>query len=198
MPTANFDLESCLRQVREGHEDAARDLVSHLHPLVMTIARAHLTSRQSEDDLAQEIFSRVFERLDQYQPRTGIPFAHWVSRLAVRVCLDVHRAERRRPEVRHSDLSEQELAWLDFLVGEEPASPPGETTSARELVERLLAELAPADRLVIALLDLQEKSIAEVSALTGWSSVLVRVRAFRARSRLRRLAHTLPLHQERL
>lgn len=192
---APLDLDACLAQVRQGHEEAARRLVAHLHPLIMTIVRANPSGRQAEEDLAQEVYGRVFERLDQYQPRPGIPFEHWVARLSVRVCLDIRRAERRRPEVRQGDLSEAEAAWLEFLVAEEPAAAPGEAEAARELLGRLLAGLNPADRLVISLLDLEEKSIAEVSALTGWSSVLVRVRAFRARGRLRRLAQTLSLEE---
>lgn len=192
---APFDIDSCLAQVRAGDEEAARQLVAQLHPLVMTIVRANPSGRQAEEDLAQEVYGRVFERLDHYRPRPGIPFEHWVARLAVRVCLDIRRAERRRPEVRQTDLSEAEFAWLEFLVAAEPASAPGEAASARGLLDRLLAELAPADRLVISLLDLEEKSISEVSALTGWSSVLVRVRAFRARGRLRRLAQQLSLQE---
>jgi len=57
----------------------------------------HLPSRAAEEDLAQDIFAKIFSRLDQYQPRHAIPFEHWVSRLAVRTCLDGLRAERRRP-----------------------------------------------------------------------------------------------------
>ena len=67
------------------------------------------------------------------------------------------------------------------------AEAPGEAFAARELVGRLLGQLNPADRAVVQLLDLEGKSVAEVSALTGWSRPLVKVRAFRARRKLRKL-----------
>jgi RNA polymerase sigma-70 factor (ECF subfamily) len=62
------------------------------------------------------------------------------------------------------------------------------------MVEKLLSLLSPDDRLVITLLDLQERSVAEISALTGWSQSLVKVRAFRARRKMR--DHALKLQKE--
>ncbi len=79
--------DDSLARAREGDEEAARALVERLHPLVMKIVRAHLPRRAAEEDLAQEVFARVFERLDQYEARAGVPFDHWVARLAVRLPL---------------------------------------------------------------------------------------------------------------
>jgi RNA polymerase sigma-70 factor (ECF subfamily) len=55
----------------------------------------------------------------------------------------------------------------------------------------LLARLSPTDRLVLTLLDVEERSSAEVAQVVGWSATLVRVRAFRARRRLRAAAREL-------
>lgn len=188
---APFDLSTCLEAVRRHDQEAARLLIEQLYPQVLRIVRSHLPRRMAEEDLAQEIFAKLFERLPQYVPRPGVPFEHWLSRLAVRTCLDALRAERRRPEWRHADLSADELAWLEHLVAENAAPPDGSAASAREFVQKLLAQLSPADRLVITLLDLEQKSVKEISALTGWSATLVKVRAFRARHKLRRLAMAL-------
>ena len=68
------------------------------------------------------------------------------------------------------------------------APPDSAAGSARELVGKLLSKLPPEDRLVITLLDLEEKSVKEISELTGWGQSLVKVRAFRARRKLRKLA----------
>ena len=59
------------------------------------------------------------------------------------------------------------------------------------MVDLLLSQLPPADGLIIRLLDLEEKSVNEISQLTGWGQPLVKVRAFRARQKLRKLAKTL-------
>jgi len=188
MAREEFDLEECLDRARQQDADAARALVEELYPLVIRIVRSHLPRRTAEEDLAQETFVKLFARLDQYQARPGIPFEHWVSRLTLRTCLDALRAEQRRPELRWSDLSEEQSVWLEFMVGDETPAPDAGAGSARELIERLLSELPAEDRLVIHLLDLEERSVKEIAQLTGWSATLVKVRAFRARRKLRRIA----------
>ncbi len=194
MPPDALDVPACLDRVRAGDEAAARALVEHLHPLVLRIARAHRPRRVQEDDLAQEIFLKMFTRLDQYRGRDDVPFEHWMARLSVTTCLDALCAEKRRPEWRWADLGDGEREWLEFFAGTEPARPPADESSAREAMEMLLAFLGPEDRLIITLLDLEERPVAEISALTGWGGSRVKVRAFRARQKLR--VHALRLRKE--
>jgi RNA polymerase sigma-70 factor (ECF subfamily) len=196
MVTDEFDWRACLEQVEQRDEDAARALVERLYPLVIRIVRSHLPRRTAEEDLAQEVFVKMFRRLEQYQARPGTPFEHWVARLAVRTCLDALKAADRRPELRWADLSEEQAAWLDFMLADQSVTPEASAASARELIEQLLSQLPPDDRLVISLIDLQEKTVREVSEMTGWSGTLVKVRAFRARRKLRKLAQSV-LKQDR-
>lgn len=191
MSLETFDVTACVDRVRQGDGDAARALVEHLYPLVIKIVRAHRPRRAAEEDLAQETFMKIFTRIEQYRGREGVPFEHWVSRVAVTTCLDALRAEKRRPEWRWADLGEGERAWLDYFVGEQPAAAPPDDAAAREVVEVLLGHLSPADRLVLTLVDLEERSGAEVSQITGWSDSAVKVRTFRARQKLRK--HALQL-----
>jgi RNA polymerase sigma-70 factor (ECF subfamily) len=181
----SFDLAGCLTRIRQRDQIAAREMVEYLHPLVIRIVRSHLPRRVAEEDLTQEIFLKMFTRLDQYQG--AVPFPHWVSRIAVTTCIDHLRAQKRRPEYRWADLSEEEAGVLDAVTADESGPAPDDALAARELLERLLGELKPADQVVIRLLDLEQKSIAEISALTGWNQSLVKVRAFRARRKLQKL-----------
>jgi RNA polymerase sigma-70 factor (ECF subfamily) len=188
MPFAELDVPACLDQVRAGDDDAARALVEHFYPKVIRIVRSHLPRRTLEEDLAQEVFLKMFVRLDQYEARDGRPFEHWLARLAVRTCLDALRSERRRPEWRFGDLpllEGGERDWLDYLSAPEPGDAPTDAFAARELVEKLLSLLSADDRLVLSLLDLEQRSVAEICALTGWNASRVKVRAFRARRKLR-------------
>lgn len=184
MGEAGLDMAACLERVRQRDEDAARQLVDHLYPLVIKIVRAHLPRRLAEEDLAQEIYLKVFANLEQY--RGSVPFEHWVSRVAVTTCLDRLRAQKRRPELRWADLSETEAEVLDAVVTAEHEPHPSQGMAAREIVEKLLDCLGPEDRLVINLLDLEERSVAEIQEITGWSASMVKVRAFRARLKLRK------------
>ena len=180
----SFDLAGCLDRVRKRDQIAARELVEYLHPLVIRICHSHLPRRVSEEDLAQDIFLKMFTRIDQYQGT--VPFTHWVSRIAVTTCIDQLRAQKRRPELRWADMSERETDVLDSVITSENDVSPDDAVSAKELVHKLLDQLKPEDRLVIQYLDLEQKSIAEISALTGWNQTLVKVRAFRARRKLQR------------
>lgn len=192
MPPAHvdtFDLPACLELVRKGDQSASRELVDHLYPHVIRIVRSRLPRRVSEEDLAQDIFLKMFTRLDQY--RAEMPFTHWVSRIAVTTCIDQLRKQQRRPELRYADLSEDEANMLDVVTQDESAEHAGEALAARELLGKLLDQLKPADRMVIQMVDLEQKTLAEVAAETGWNTTLVKVRAFRARRKLRTLLEKL-------
>jgi len=185
MDEASFDLPDCLRRVRQRDEEAARLLVEHLYPQVMRIVATRLPRRDSEEDLAQEIFLKMFTKLGQY--KGDVPFEHWVSRIAVNHCLNALRAQNSRPEWRWADLTAEQAETLEAVTSSPSDNPhPALAIGARELVEKLLETLDPPDRWLIQLLELEERSIEEVRKLTGWSSTRIRVRAFRARRKLNR------------
>jgi RNA polymerase sigma factor (sigma-70 family) len=190
-----FDVAACLDRVRQRDQIAARELVDHLYPLVIRIVRSHLPRRVAEEDLAQEVFLKMFTRLDQY--KGAVAFTHWVSRIAVTTCIDQLRAQKRRPEFRWADLSEKETEVLDSVLTSESEVPANDALAAHELVTKLLGQLKPEDRLVVQLLDLEQRSVAEISELTGWNPSLVKVRAFRARGKLKKLFEELE-RKERL
>jgi RNA polymerase sigma factor (sigma-70 family) len=181
----SFDIAGCLERVREGDQVASRQLVEHLFPLVIRIVRGHLPRRVAEEDLAQEVFLKMFTRLHQYQG--SVPFPHWVSRIALTTCIDHLRAQKRRPELRWSDLSEDQATVLDTVLTSENDVAANDALAARELVQLLLEQLKPEDRLVVQLLDLEQKSLAEIASQTGWNQTLIKVRAFRARRKLQKL-----------
>lgn len=189
MADETFDVAACLERVRQRDQIAARELVDHLYPLVIRIVRSHLPRRVAEEDLAQEVFLKMFTRLDQY--KGAVAFTHWVSRIAVTTCIDQLRAQKRRPEFRWADLSEKETDVLDSVLTSDSEVPANDALAAHELVTKLLGQLKPEDRLVVQLLDLEQRSVAEISELTGWNPSLVKVRAFRARGKLRKLFEEL-------
>jgi len=184
-PSSVAELTGLVSQVRDaGSESAARLLVERLYPMVLRIVRAHLPRRSSEEDLAQEVFMKMFARIEQW--RGQMPFDHWVSRVTVTTCLDALRYQKRRPELRWADLSETEAEVLDNVLHDENDVTASDVVSARDLAHKLLEMLNPADRLVLTMMDMEGRSVADVQAATGWSATLVKVRAFRARRKLRK------------
>jgi RNA polymerase sigma factor (sigma-70 family) len=190
MCEASFDLPDCLRRVREKDPDAARLLVEHLYPQLMKIIATKLPRRDSAADLAQDIFLKMFAKLEQY--KGDVPFEHWVSRIAVNHCLNALRAQRSRPEWRWADLTPEQAETLDAVMTSPSEAPhPAQAMGARELVDKLLDTLDPLDQWLIRLLELEERSIEEIQQLSGWSSTRIRVRAFRARRKLNKSFHLL-------
>lgn len=179
-----LDVVACVARVGAGDEESARALLVHLTPLVMKIVRSHLPRRTSEEDLVQSVFVKVFTKLDQFSG--AVPLEHWVARIAVNTCLNQLAHEKIRPEFRHADLSEDEVAVIENLATESDELPAEQSLASRELVGKMLAKLNPADRLVINLLHLEGRSVEEVKAVTGWSTALVKVRAFRARQKMKK------------
>ena len=165
-------------------EDAACELVRRLYPLVAKLVRAHRPARSAEEDLCQMIFIKVLQNLYQFSGK--VPLEHWVSRIAINTCINQIQAERARPELREADLSEEQAAVIRNLAATTDDLAPDQSFASRQLVEHLISALKPAERLVIDLLYLQQRSVAEIQQVTGWSGALVKVRAFRARQKMKK------------
>jgi len=175
---------SALVKAALQHDDeAARALVRQLYPLVSKLVRTHRPRRTAEEDLCQMIFIKVFQKLSQFSGK--VPLEHWVSRIAVNTCLNQIESERVRPELRHADLSEEEQAVVENLATSSDELAPDQRFASRQLVEHLLAGLKPVERLAIDLLYLQGRSVEEIRKITGWSAALIKVRAFRARQKMK-------------
>jgi RNA polymerase sigma-70 factor (ECF subfamily) len=167
----------------EHDDEAARALVRQLYPLVVKLVRSHRPRRTAEEDLCQMIFIKIFQNLSQFSGK--VPLEHWVSRIAVNTCLNQIASEKVRPEVRLADLSEEEAALVENLSATSDELAPDKKFASRQLVEHLLEALKPSERLVIDLIYLQGRSVQETSKITGWSTPLVKVRAFRARQKMK-------------
>lgn len=173
--------------VRAGDTGRFAELVERHQARVFAVLRRHLRGGQEVEDVAQAVFLRAFQHLASW--RGDAPFEHWLIRLAVRAAYDQLRQHQRRRERPLADLTHDEQAWLDRQAG--PESDPAPAEGARALVRRILDQLPPASRLVITLLELEDRSVKEIAALTGWSVPLVKVRAFRARAEMRRILRRL-------
>lgn len=179
----DFDASALVAAARQHDEAAARELVRRLYPLVAKLVRSHRPRRAAEEDLSQMIFIKVFQKLSQFSGK--VPLEHWVSRIAINTCINQIQAEKVRPELRQADLSEEQAAVVQNLAATSEELAPDRKCAARDLVEHLLTALKPAERLVVDLLYLQQHTVAEIEALTGWGASLVKVRAFRARRKMK-------------
>ena len=167
-----------------GDAASFEPLVEKYSPRVFSTARRYARRESEVEDIAQEVWLKAFQKLGSF--RGDAPFEHWLMRLTVRTCYDFLRAHRRNREATFSELTEPEEDWLERFVSQ-PEAASDSAEAARQLIGRVMEQLSPAARLVITLLEIEDRSVKEISKLTGWSVPLVKVRAFRARAEMRKV-----------
>lgn len=174
--------------VLKGKTATFEILVTRYQPKIFGTVRRYARRDSEVEDIVQEIFLKAFQKLASF--RGEAPFEHWLMRLAVRTCYDFLRQHQRNREYNVTDMGDQETDWL-----ERAASPHVDidgVAGAKALVEAILRQLSPAARMVITLLEIEERSVKEISKLTGWSETLVKVRAFRARAEMKKTLARMP------
>jgi RNA polymerase sigma-70 factor (ECF subfamily) len=170
--------------VLKGDAGSFEPLVQKYSPRVFATARRYARRESEVEDIVQEVWLKAYQKLKSF--RGEAPFEHWLMRLAVRTCFDFLRGHKRNRETAFSELSEPEEDWLDRFV-QQPDSASESADAARMLIERVLDQLSPPARLIITLLEIEDRSVKEISQLTGWKVPLVKVRAFRARAEMRKI-----------
>jgi RNA polymerase sigma-70 factor, ECF subfamily len=178
--------------VLRGDAASFEPLVEKYSPRVFATARRYARLESEVEDIAQEVWLKSFQKLSSY--RGEAPFEHWLMRLTVRTCYDFLRKHQRNRESALSDLGEPENDWLERF-GAAPDASNQDSDAARLLINRVMDKLAPQSRLVITLLEIEDRPIKEISALTGWSVSLVKVRAFRARAEMRKILGRMAKHK---
>ena len=161
-----------------GDDQAFAELTQRHKGRVFGVAARFASNAAELEDICQEVFVQAYFKLRQF--RRDSPFEHWILRITTYKCYDYLR-KRRRDRIGIS---------VDAMLesGYEPSAP--EHPAPHPDLERLhaaLAQLSPKERLVLTLLELEERSLQEIASFTGWSVANVKVRAFRARTALRKL-----------
>ena len=170
--------------VLKGDAASFEPLVQKYSPRVFATARRYARRESEVEDIAQEVWLKAFSKLSSF--RGEAPFEHWLMRMTVRTCYDFLRGHQRNRESSFSELSEPENDWLERFVAA-PESASEHADAAKLLIERVMEKLSPPARLVITLLEIEDRSVKEIAELTGWSVPLVKVRAFRARGEMRKI-----------
>ena len=169
--------------VLKGDTASFEPLVQKYSPRVFAAARRYARRDSEVEDIVQEVWLKSFQKLASF--RGEAPFEHWLMRLTVRTCYDFLRGHQRNRETAFSELTDPEEDWLDRVVTN-PETALESAAAARQLVQRVLEQLSPPARLVITLLEIEDRPVKEISKLTGWSVALVKVRAFRARAEMKK------------
>ena len=175
-----------IERVRAGDRDAFSALVEHHQEAVYSIILRLVRNPDLAEELAQEAFVRAFASLQAF--RGASRFRTWVIQIALNLVRDRHRTEGRRPvlvsldEIRHRAERSDASMHAAAAPGPDLSLAQGELTSR---LEKAIGNLPREYREVFLLKHVEGLSYQEISTMTGVSIGALKVRAHRARLRLR-------------
>lgn len=188
-----------VRETLNGKDEAFEELVRRHKVYVMKVVYRYARDAHEVDDLVQEVFVKAYFSLRTY--RFKAPFQHWLSRVATHAALDHLRKRYRRKEDLFSEMAEDDSQeWLEgvlALASEQKNLDPVSKRDMEKFLERVLDQLPPKDQLVLKAMELEGKSVKEISEMTGWGESAVKVRLFRARKKMRKILNRLLEKEER-
>ena len=183
----NKDDDSIIRRVLEGNINDFEILLQRYDGYVFAIVARHVPG-DSIRSVAHEAFVRAYTSLPDF--KGDAPFRHWLAGITVRSCYAFWREKYRAREVPMSTLGERHEQWLHKALGYSATAAFDRREAARwaeEILDYALSRMSPKDRIVTSMLYLEGLSVKEAAEQLGWSAINVRVRAHRARARLRRV-----------
>ena len=146
-----------------------------------------LGSREDADEIAQEVFAKVYFALPGFDARSSL--YTWIYRIAVNECYGFLR-KRRLTLVYGSDSPDDILSTsMQHVADPRPATE--RAVMQRVFVNKLLARVPEDDRLLLLLKEVDGFSLAELSEMTGLNLNTLKVRLFRTRQRLIKAAAQL-------
>ena len=180
METPGFATEdaSDIAATLSGDGEAYRRLVLRYQGIISQQMSRFSRDASVREELVHDIFVEAYMSLRSY--RGTAPWLNWLRKVAVRVGYRYWRSRKSLV----NEITLPENAW-EHLRGTIPN--PVESIAAAEIVYAMLAQLAPTDRLVLTLLYVDGCTMAEAADLAGWTVVGAKVRAYRARNRLKKL-----------
>jgi RNA polymerase sigma-70 factor (ECF subfamily) len=172
----------------QGDEAAFGEIVRRYSPRVFSFSSRFFRRYDLVEEAAQEVFLKAFTQLKNFEGRGSLE--GWLTRITVTTCINILRATKPQNELTVSDLSDDETAWLEnTLLNASSSTYRSEEDKliAADLVSRVMETLPADDSLILQMIDGEGASIKEASAATGWSESKVKIKAFRARRKMREI-----------
>jgi RNA polymerase sigma-70 factor (ECF subfamily) len=182
----NLSETDLVRRCVDGDELAFGEIVRRFSPRVFRVCGRFFKRFSLVEEAAQETFLRAYTQLGKFEGRGSLE--GWITRIASTTCINILRAQKRQSELLISELSDQESSWLeDFVLskGGRNSSSNEDRLIASDLVEKIFATLPADDVTVLIMTEVYGSSLRETAELTGWTESKVKVKAFRARKKMR-------------
>ncbi|MBU1702337.1 MAG: sigma-70 family RNA polymerase sigma factor [Candidatus Eisenbacteria bacterium] len=175
-----MDITTLVGQCRKGDALAWELLVTRFQGRIYGLAYHYIGNAEEARDLAQDIFIRIYNRLDSCtNEKTFVP---WMLRVARNMCIDRLRRRKARPPMSGVPVDEMTHLQADTL---DPAEE-FQLSSRKKLVHTALRKLSEINREIIVLKEIQGLSLEEISKMLKLPIGTVKSRSNRARIQLAR------------
>jgi RNA polymerase sigma-70 factor (ECF subfamily) len=179
-----------VRRVQQGDEMAFREIVERYQAKVFSIIYGILRNRNDAEDIAQQVFSKVYFSITNFDFRSSL--LTWIYKITVNECYDYLRKKRVRKLVYESDFSEEETKRMQNSEMAMDTAPSVEGTLARrDYITKLLSKISEEDRKLMMLKEVEGHSVEELAEMTGMNENTIKVKLFRARQKLLKAAQRL-------
>lgn len=176
----------------EGDEGAFEEILRRYSPRIFRVCGRFFRRHSLIEEAAQETFLRAFTQIRNFEGRGSLE--GWLTRIASTTCINILRTHKRQSELTISDLTENEASWIEDTLSLRAAAnhhSDEQRFIASDLVEKVIGTLLPDDAMVLLMMEGEGASIKDAAAATGWTESKVKVRAFRARRKMREAVEKL-------
>ncbi len=169
----------------DGDPQAFEELIRRYQRLVFNIVYHYLGRRDEVEDVAQEVFLKVYRSLPTYD--VARPLKAWISRIAVNSCLDELRRARKRKATLFSDVVDPEGGGLEQFLDRFQQGTRLSEHEAESLFRRfrgMIERLAEKDKMAFMLRELEGLEYSEIAEAMATTEVAVRIRVSRSKKQL--------------
>jgi len=180
-----MDDTGIVERVAKGEINAYSLLIERYQAYIFSIVAKHLP-RDMVEETAHECFVKAYEKLSKF--KGGSAFRHWLARIALNLCADFWRKRQKNKEDSYDVFCDASQAWVELILDRASCERYEETVrrqEAQQLLDWALRRVSPEDRLVLEMTGLDDTPVEEAAAILGWSVSKVKVRAHRARLKMR-------------
>jgi RNA polymerase sigma-70 factor (ECF subfamily) len=186
----NTEEAALVRRAQSADQMAFRELVERYQSKVFSIIYGILRNHNDAEDIAQQVFTKVYFSIKNFDFRSSL--LTWIYKITVNECYDYLRKKKVRKLVYESDFTEEDALRVE---NSEPArdqkQPVDVSLAQRDLVLKLLAKLPEEERNLLLLKEVEGHSVEELAAMTGINENTIKVKLFRARQKLLKVAQRL-------
>jgi RNA polymerase sigma-70 factor (ECF subfamily) len=174
-------------RVRDDEAGAFAELVQNYQHRLVAVMNHLVGNAEEAEDLAQEVFLRVYRARKKYRPRSK--FSTWLFTIANNLALNCLRARQRKPVV---PLPAHDSGPLGPRPAEQlvhdPGSGPVQRMQQQELaglIRKALDGLNERQRMAVVLNKFEDMNYAEIAEVMGLTTKAIKSLLSRARMNLR-------------